>query len=40
MGTVLFQLPPRWKINVERLEEFAGNLPKEYLYTFEFRDHT
>lgn len=40
MGPILFQLPPRWKINTERLKAFLKILPGGYLYTFEFRDHT
>jgi uncharacterized protein YecE (DUF72 family) len=39
-GPVLFQLPPLWNINVERLSEFLPKLPKGYQYTFEFRDHS
>ena len=38
LGPVLFQLPPRWHFNLERLQEFAMLLPAEYRYTFEFRD--
>ena len=30
LGPILFQLPPRWKINVERLEAFLKVLPKKY----------
>ncbi|MBS3819450.1 DUF72 domain-containing protein [bacterium] len=37
-GPILFQLPPRWKCNPERLESFLKILPKNYRYTFEFRD--
>jgi uncharacterized protein YecE (DUF72 family) len=40
LGPVLFQLPPKWKINKERLAEFLSRLPKGNLYTFEFRDHS
>src|SRR5690606_26584481 len=40
LGPVLFQLPPRWKKNVERFERLLNILPKGYRYTFEFRDHT
>ncbi|HWV75003.1 MAG TPA: DUF72 domain-containing protein [Pseudosphingobacterium sp.] len=40
LGPILFQLPPRWKINKERLAEFLAFLPKEYRLTFEFRDQT
>jgi uncharacterized protein YecE (DUF72 family) len=38
LGPILFQLPPRWKCNPERLNEFLETLPKEYRYAFEFRD--
>jgi uncharacterized protein YecE (DUF72 family) len=40
LGPVLFQLPPRWKRNSERLESFLKQLPSGYTYTFEFRDHS
>jgi|SRR5690606_39004460 len=39
-GPILFQLPPNWKINVERLEEFLCKLPSHHRYTFEFRNST
>jgi len=38
LGPVLFQLPPRWHINAERLESFLNQLPREYPCAFEFRD--
>jgi uncharacterized protein YecE (DUF72 family) len=38
LGPILFQLPPRWKFNAERLKEFLEELPQEFRYTFEFRD--
>lgn len=38
LGPILFQLPPRWTINVERLEAFLKELPKKYQFAFEFRD--
>ncbi len=38
LGPVLFQLPPRWKRNNERLRDFLDCLPPDYAYTFEFRD--
>ncbi|MDQ8052175.1 MAG: DUF72 domain-containing protein [Pedobacter sp.] len=40
LGPILFQLPPSWKINLQRLENFLNLLPKNYRYTFEFRNHT
>jgi len=39
-GPVLFQLPPRWHCNIERLSDFLKALPKCYKYAFEFRDVT
>jgi uncharacterized protein YecE (DUF72 family) len=39
-GPVLFQLPPRWNLNLERLEAFLEALPDHYTYAFEFRNHT
>lgn len=39
-GPILFQLPPNWKINLERLEEFLRKLPTHHRYTFEFRNST
>lgn len=38
LGPILFQLPPRWSFNLERLEKFLAALPKQFRYTFEFRD--
>lgn len=38
LGPVLFQLPPRWRVNVERLEAFLGALPGDLRWAFEFRD--
>ncbi|MFZ7127598.1 MAG: DUF72 domain-containing protein [Desulfobacterales bacterium] len=40
LGPVLFQLPPRWKFNSERLRSFAEGLPDGYRFAFEFRDAT
>lgn len=40
LGPVLFQLPPKWKVNAERFQEFLQVLPKRRKYTFEFRDHS
>ncbi|MDX5421978.1 MAG: DUF72 domain-containing protein [Hymenobacteraceae bacterium] len=37
LGPVLFQLPPGWKVNTERLSNFLSLLPPSYRYTFEFR---
>lgn len=38
LGPILFQLPPRWNCNVDRLGAFLDALPKRHRYTFEFRD--
>jgi uncharacterized protein YecE (DUF72 family) len=38
LGPILFQLPPRWHMNPERLESFLDKLPDRRRYTFEFRD--
>ena len=38
LGPVLFQLPPRWKSNPERLDNFLRALPKRRRYAFELRD--
>ena len=38
LGPILFQLPPKWKVNVERLESFLRVLPASHSYVFEFRE--
>lgn len=40
LGPILFQLPPRWKVNIERLEAFLSAMPRGHRYTFEFRDES
>lgn len=40
LGVILFQLPPRWKANLERLSEFLDAMPREYRYAFEFREES
>jgi uncharacterized protein YecE (DUF72 family) len=40
LGPVLFQLPPGWHLNAERLAEFLAVLPKGLQYAFEFRDES
>ncbi len=37
LGPILFQLPPNWNVNLERITEFIKILPKDYLYVFEIR---
>ena len=38
LGPILFQLPPKWKINMERLENLLAILPRKHRYAFEFRE--
>jgi uncharacterized protein YecE (DUF72 family) len=38
LGPILYQLPPRWKCNLERLRQFVNLLPQDLLHAFEFRD--
>jgi len=35
---ILFQLPPRWHCNPQRLQTFLQSLPRDHRYAFEFRD--
>ena len=37
-GPILYQLPPRFRINLARLGEFLALLPRGYTHVFEFRD--
>ena len=38
LGPTLFQLPPRWRVNIERLQNLLAILPRDLRYTFEFRE--
>lgn len=40
LGPVLFQLPPRWRVNSERLRLFLESLPGDLRFAFEFREAT
>ncbi|MGV3539277.1 MAG: DUF72 domain-containing protein [Rufibacter sp.] len=40
LGPILFQLPPAWKVNIERFHDFLQALPPYHRYTFEFREPT
>jgi len=40
LGPVLFQLPPRWHCNLERLKSFLPLLSRDFRYAFEFRDRS
>lgn len=37
LGPILFQLPPGWRANIERLEHFLAARPRRLTYAFEFR---
>lgn len=37
LGPILFQLPPKWRCNPDRLQRFLAYLPKAHRYAFEFR---
>jgi uncharacterized protein YecE (DUF72 family) len=37
-GPVLYQLPPRWPVNLERLQIFLRALPKRQQHAIEFRE--
>jgi len=38
LGPILYQLPPNWKKNLDRLGAFAEILPGELIHVVEFRD--
>lgn len=40
LGPILFQLPPGWNVNAERLADFLETLPRSNRYVFEFRNDT
>jgi uncharacterized protein YecE (DUF72 family) len=40
LGPVLFQLPPFWEVNCNRLEEFLRALPRGHRYALELRNAT
>jgi len=40
LGPILFQLPPRWHLNLDRLDEFLNSIPKQHRYVFEFREES
>jgi uncharacterized protein YecE (DUF72 family) len=37
-GPVLYQLPPHWALNLERLDRFLAALPRRHRHAIEFRD--
>jgi uncharacterized protein YecE (DUF72 family) len=40
LGPILFQLPPRWHFNKDRLAAFLSALSRQFRYAFEFRDQS
>lgn len=38
LGPILFQLPPHWRVNAERLHNLLEILPRDLRYAFEFRE--
>jgi uncharacterized protein YecE (DUF72 family) len=38
LAVVLWQLPPRWRANPERLDAFLSALPRRFRHVVEFRD--
>jgi uncharacterized protein YecE (DUF72 family) len=40
LGPIVFQLPPFWEVDEQRLEGFLRALPKRHRYAFEFRNPT
>lgn len=40
LGPILFQLPPRWRVDTARLQSFLEALPEGFRYAFEFRDES
>jgi uncharacterized protein YecE (DUF72 family) len=38
LGPILFQLPPRWRVDIERLGQFLGLIPTDVQAAVEFRD--
>ena len=40
LAVVLWQLPPRWRADLPRLEAFLAVLPRGVRYAFEFRDES
>lgn len=38
LGPVLYQLPPNWRANPDRLAAFCDLLPDDLVHAFEFRD--
>jgi uncharacterized protein YecE (DUF72 family) len=40
LGPLLYQLPPRWGVNLPRLESFLELLPEDLVHVLEFREQS
>jgi uncharacterized protein YecE (DUF72 family) len=40
LGPILWQLPPGWNVNVERLDQFLEELPRGHRYAVELRNQS
>jgi uncharacterized protein YecE (DUF72 family) len=40
LGPILVQLPPHWRVNVDRLDAFLRAAPRSARWAFEFRDRS
>src|ERR1041385_8578354 len=40
LGPIVFQLPPFWEVDTDRLDGFLAALPQRHRYAFEFRNPT
>jgi uncharacterized protein YecE (DUF72 family) len=40
LGPVLYQLPPRWPVNLERFDAFLAELPRRRRHVVEFRERS
>src|SRR5579883_3232450 len=40
LGPIVFQLPPQWPVDLDRLRVFLAALPRRRRYAFEFRNPT
>ncbi len=40
LGPILYQLPPHWHLNLDRLDRFLALLPRDLTHAVEFRDPT
>jgi uncharacterized protein YecE (DUF72 family) len=40
LGPLLYQLPPHWRCDAQRLRDFLALLPSDLVHVFEFRDAT